>query len=275
MNTERDADYIHGDSARETRRLIAQASERETATLRLREDAGVAPGMRVLDVGSGAGDVALLAAALVGPDGAVVGYDIHTAVLETARERARAAGVTNVEFRVGDFRTANPASTFDALIGRFVLMYQADPAAAIRAATGHVRPGGVVVFQEYDFTVGWLAIPPVPLVDNLNRWTSAGGTRAGIRRTMGAELFQTFLDAGLPAPQLRAEAIIGGGPGYGGYAMAASVVRNYLPSLVAAGIVTEEEVGIVDFEERLRTAVVAQRGVLMQPLTIGAWARTL
>lgn len=56
--------------------------------------------------------------------------------------------------------------------------------------------------------------------------------------------------------------------------MAASVVRNYLPSLVAAGVVTEEEVGIADFEERLRTAVVAQRGVLMQPLTIGAWTRT-
>jgi hypothetical protein len=55
--------------------------------------------------------------------------------------------------------------------------------------------------------------------------------------------------------------------------MAANVLRNFLPSLEAAGIATEEEVGIADFEERLRAAVVAQRGVLMQPLTIGAWAQ--
>ena len=90
-STRTDAIYIHGHSARETARLIAQAREREPAGRRLLQDAGLAPGMRVLDVGSGAGDVALLAAEIVGPGGAVVGVDANAAILETARGRAQAA----------------------------------------------------------------------------------------------------------------------------------------------------------------------------------------
>jgi ubiquinone/menaquinone biosynthesis C-methylase UbiE len=268
-----DAIYVHGHSSWETQRLIAQARERETSTRRLLQDAGIAAGMRVLDVGSGAGDVALLAAELVGPNGAVVGLDTNAAILETARERARAAGLANLTFHAGDFPTAALEGEFDALVGRFVLMYQRDPAAAIRAAARHVRPGGVVVFQEYDFTIGWLARPQLPLLDAFIRWTTEGGRRAGIARTMGLDLYRAFLDAGLPAPLLRAEAVIGGGPDFGGYAIATGVLRNYLPSLVEHGIATAEEVDIDTFEARFRDAVVAQQGVVMQPTTVGAWAR--
>src|SRR5947209_20606700 len=63
------------DRAEEERRLIALGELSEPNTERVFREAGVGPGMRVLDLASGAGDVALLVARLVGPQGAVLGVD--------------------------------------------------------------------------------------------------------------------------------------------------------------------------------------------------------
>ena len=86
------ATYTMGRSAGETERLIEQAQLYERVTLRMLRNAGVEPGMKVLEIGSGAGDVAMAAAQLVGPEGTVVGIDINPEILETARARAQQAG---------------------------------------------------------------------------------------------------------------------------------------------------------------------------------------
>jgi ubiquinone/menaquinone biosynthesis C-methylase UbiE len=98
--------------------------------------------MKVLDVGSGAGDVALLAADLVGPSGSVVGIDANPLVLDTARERATAAGRTNVTFLPMDLQRLDLDADFDAVVGRLILLHQARPAEALRAVAKHLRPGG-------------------------------------------------------------------------------------------------------------------------------------
>jgi SAM-dependent methyltransferase len=64
--------------------------------------AGVTAGQVVLDIGSGAGIDCLLASEKVGPTGRVIGLDMTPAMIERARENARHAGATNVEFRLGD-----------------------------------------------------------------------------------------------------------------------------------------------------------------------------
>ena len=81
-----DVDYILGHSPAEIRRLKLQAGILKPITERLLREAGIAPGMRVLDLGCGAGDVALLAAEMVGPNGAVVGIDRNDDALAAARE---------------------------------------------------------------------------------------------------------------------------------------------------------------------------------------------
>jgi ubiquinone/menaquinone biosynthesis C-methylase UbiE len=91
-------------------------------TERLFQAAGLAPGMRVLDVGSGAGDVAFLAAELVGPDGVVVGVDVDGAALATARARAELLGLRNVTFIEGDVGTAALDDAFDAAVGLFGML---------------------------------------------------------------------------------------------------------------------------------------------------------
>src|SRR5262249_23050752 len=92
--------YNLGHSEHEVERLRIQARQLEPVTRHYLREAGIAPGMRVLDIGSGAGDVALLAAELVGPEGEVVGIDRSADVLEVAR--ARVGSQRNISFRQGN-----------------------------------------------------------------------------------------------------------------------------------------------------------------------------
>ena len=96
--------------------------------------------MRVLEIGSGAGDVALALAELVGPTGQVIGVDVNASILDTARQRATDVGMQNVEFIAGDARTLALADKFDAIVGRFVLMYMADPGKAFAKLVTHLKP---------------------------------------------------------------------------------------------------------------------------------------
>ena len=95
-----EVEYTMGRTATETGRLMQQAELVQSFTRHLLEDAGIGSGMKVLDLGTGAGDVAMLAARLVGPTGAVVGIDTNPAVLAVARDRCRA--------RAGHVRRGRP-----------------------------------------------------------------------------------------------------------------------------------------------------------------------
>src|SRR5438309_209505 len=109
------AEYALGYSEREKERLIIQSRLYGDLTERLFRVAGIQPGMSVLDVGCGVGDVSLLAASIVGPAGSVLGVDRAAASIETARERVRSAGLQNVAFEVADLPSLDPGRTFDAL----------------------------------------------------------------------------------------------------------------------------------------------------------------
>src|SRR5215467_14746143 len=94
--------YVFGRSAGEAQTIQQLAQILAPVTRQFLEQAGLCAGMRVLEVGSGAGDVALLAAELVGPTGRVIGVDNNQASLETARARAQAARLTQVSFVESD-----------------------------------------------------------------------------------------------------------------------------------------------------------------------------
>jgi ubiquinone/menaquinone biosynthesis C-methylase UbiE len=153
-------DYILGHSDHATRRLILQHQIYGPITRRFFEAAGIGRGMKVLDVGSGAGDVAILAADLVGPSGRVVGVDGNAEILETARERTAAAGWRNVEFISGELPSVVTDRDFDAVVGRWVLMHVPDPVALLRDVASRLRVGGIVAFQENDFTYPPTTFPP-------------------------------------------------------------------------------------------------------------------
>jgi ubiquinone/menaquinone biosynthesis C-methylase UbiE len=265
--------YALGRSAAETQRLIRQAQIYGPLTRQFFATAGITSGMKVLDVGSGAGDVALLLADLVGPRGAVIGVEMNPTILDTARARVRAVGWTNVTFLEGDVHSISLDDDFDAVVGRWILMYLPDPVAVLHQLLSHLQPGGIIAFQENDFSYPPMSFPPAPLHQQVKQWTIPPPGRGGPDPRMGSKLHQTYLDAGLPAPQVRLDAPIGGGPDWPGYAYVADTVRSLLPMLERMGMVTAENVGIETLADRLRAEVVGQGGVQMLPIVIGAWAR--
>jgi len=104
--------------------------------------------MRVLDVGSGAGDVALLVAELVGPTGQVVGVDTNAQILEVARSRVQAAGWTNIVFSAAEIGTAARDGLFDAVVRRFVLPFVGNRVEVLQTCIARLRPGGLVFFRS-------------------------------------------------------------------------------------------------------------------------------
>jgi tRNA A58 N-methylase Trm61 len=109
--------YVLGDTGAEHARLIRQAAIFEPFTERLLRDAGIGPGQRVLDIGSGVGDVALLAARLVGPTGRIVGVDRDGSALAKARARVTAAGIEHAHFIECDVADVHADTYFDAVVG--------------------------------------------------------------------------------------------------------------------------------------------------------------
>ena len=94
---------------------------------RLVADARLRQGHAVLDVGSGTGYPAILAAQTVGASGSVTGIDLAGDMLAVAQRKAKRLGLLNVTFRTGDATTLPfETASFDAVISRFCLMFLPD-----------------------------------------------------------------------------------------------------------------------------------------------------
>lgn len=261
-------DYFTADRAAEDERLLAQSRLVDPTTKRLLEHAGLAPGMRVLDLGSGAGNVARLAAELVGPDGAVVGVEKDPEAVELAQRHTSAP---NVEFRVGDAQTLHGIEDgFDAVTGRLILLHLPDPVAALRAAAARVRPGGLVIMHECDLAYLW-ASPEPPLWTQARAWLLEAAEKAGIRLRLGPALYSLYREAGLPGPQLLVEAVAGGGPDAPAWAMA-NVVSAVVPVMERFGVATRAEVDPATLAERLLAEITECDGCVICPPFTGAWA---
>jgi len=265
--------YILGRTDREARRLILQHQIYGPITRRFLSAAGIGRGMKVLDVGSGAGDVTLLLADMVGPRGRVVSVDTNPAIVEMARGRAEAAGWNNIEFRTGDMRGVDLETDFDAVVGRWILMYLPDPVAVLRYLAARLRAGGIVAFHENDFTYPPAVFPPSELSSQVQRWTVPPLGTPGPELQMGTKLFSTFIEADLPAPELAVEAPVGGGPDWAGYEYVAETLRSLLPMLTRLTGLDPREVGIDTLAQRLRDDVVGRDAIQVLPIMFGAWAR--
>jgi len=271
LRREKDADYVLGTSDLERERLRAQGDAVGPLTERFFAQAGIAPGLRVLDLGCGVGDVSLLVARMVGIQGEVVGVDREAGHLEAARARVAELGLPNVRFIQGDFRALGAdLGGFDAAVGRLVLMYQADPVDAVRRVAERVRPGGVITFVEYDSTVPSTSLPELPLRDEMSRWIWETLRASGAEAQMGFKLHPVLTAAGLADVEVRAEALVNTpttrSPG-------SALVRVLLPKMLEFGIATEEEVGIETLEARLQKEIDKAGGVNVGLLVFGAWGR--
>ncbi|GKQ52593.1 class I SAM-dependent methyltransferase [Bradyrhizobium sp. Ce-3] len=268
-----DPNYVMGRSTAETDRLKRQSQLYDASTWQLLREAGLSPGMKVLDIGSGAGNVSFIAASLVGESGAVVGVDSNPAIVAEAASTARSLGLSQVSFRVGDITAIELERDFDAVVGRLVLIYVRDPAALVRQLLEHVKPGGIVAFQDLDWGEGPIANPPSPLLSQAWGQVREMFRRAGLNNRMGLALRGVFVAAGLAEPRMSLFAPVGGGADFDGYDYMASGMRSNQPHILKLGVATEAELALDSFAERLRAEVVAANGVFALPTFVGAWSR--
>jgi ubiquinone/menaquinone biosynthesis C-methylase UbiE len=264
--------YVLGHSARELERLRRQAQLVNPITRQYLIEAGIAPGMRVLDVGSGVGDVAFLAAELVGPSGEVVGVDRSPDALAFARSRAKERSLANVTFRENELSAMAFDQLFDAAIGRYVLCFQPDPAALLRKISHLVRPGGIVLFHEPD-RKQMRSYPPVPTYDKISEWIDETFRRTGMDVRMGIKLYSTFLAAGLAAPTMRLHATIGGAKALDEVHFEADVAVTLATAMEETGVATADELGADSLIERIAQEMSANQSVIVGRAEIGGWTR--
>lgn len=240
-------------------------------TERLLRDAGIAPGMRVLDIGCGRGDVSLLAASLVGAEGQVLGVDRDEDAIVIAAKRAKDLECAHADFITGDISALpDTLGPFDAIVGRRVLMYQPDPVATVDSLCRRLRAGGLFVLQEHDATMVPGRRVPLPLHERVHEWTWTTVAREGGNLHMGFDLHAVFTRAGLAVEHVRAEAIVQTPTAY--YDVAA-IGRAMLPRIVGLGVATEAEIGIDTLHDRLEEERVTAGATYIGDMAFGAWAR--
>jgi len=182
------------------------------------------------------------------------------------------AGFHNVSFNESNVDEISDEKPFDAVVGRFILMYLPDPVAALRSISRLVRPGGVLVFQEPTWVPVLAHLAALPL------WFATAylidkTMRASANHDMGSELYHTFVQAGLPEPTVRMELPMGKEP---------YLARWYYDTLCSLLPQVEqlrmpiESLGSVDtLVQRLQAEVAESKTVACWFASVGAWCRKL
>jgi ubiquinone/menaquinone biosynthesis C-methylase UbiE len=224
-------------------------------------------------VGCGVGEVSLLAARLVAPDGSVHGIDVDQVALELARSKLHSAGYNCATFERTDINEHQPGQPYDAVIGRHILIHMADVPATLRKAVSLVRPGGVLAFQECDLSYYPRGYPEMPLAfavqDTIIEFYRSAMPCANI----GTQLTYLMQDAGLTMPECWFDSITACGPNAAFYSWIVEGIRSVLPRMSALGINTEPIGDIETLQSRLLQEAAEVRGVNFSPPLISVFAR--
>lgn len=261
--------YLLGHSEAEIARLEQQAEYFSEQTTTLLRAAGLREGMRVLDLGCGAGDVVLAIAGIVGETGSILGVDRAPQAVATANARLAARGVTFARCVEADVSTADFADA-DAIVGRFLLTHLPAPAALIESVRRQARPGAIVAFLEMDVSSTAIS-PEVPLFVEAVDAIVETYRRAGAEPDMGSRLYATFRQAGLD-PSLAATCRVEGGSSISAFTFLARTIRSLSAGMAAHGLM-REEFDPDTLAECLHAAAPAGETTVVFPRLVGGWAR--
>lgn len=160
--------------------------------------AGLQPGERVLDLGSGGGFDAFLAARQVGPAGQVIGVDLTTEMIALAQENAARAGLSQVDFRLGDIEHLPvDAASIDVVMSNCVINLAPDKAAVFREAFRVLVPGGRLAISDM-VAVGTL---PAAIANDPAAYTGCIAGAAAV-----TDLERMIADAGFERVRVKVQA---------------------------------------------------------------------
>ena len=263
--------YALGYTSAEHDRLIRQAARIEPILERLFREAGIGPGQRVLDLGSGVGDVSMLAARLVGPSGEVVGIERDPTSIAVAKDRVARAGFSNVSFTQTDASQISTDRPFDAAVGRFILMFVPDPPAVLRSLAALVRPGGVLAFQEPAWLPFLAMASPLPLWSKVVSAIHEIFRRAGVHLEMGPDLHRVLQEIGFPKPNVFLETPVGSDLAF--TRVIPEVLESLRPLAEQHGVSLLDVGDFATLPDRVQAEVEAAKAMVSWVPLVGAWVR--
>lgn len=262
--------YLLGEGAGELDRLKLQDRFFAGPTEEGLVSAGLRAGMRVLDLGCGAGDVTLTAASIVGGSGSVVGIDRSAKAVHSANTRIASHGLASARCVVGEVDEVD-LSDFDAIVGRFILMHLREPNSLVAHLRRAASPGTLLAFLEMDLTSA-SSTPHLPLFSAGLDAVVAVYRAGGVEPDMGSRLYGTFRSAGLN-PTLRAWCHVAGSDDPEPFDFLAGTLRSLAPALSEAGLM-RAELDPATYGDNLKAYAAEGTYCLQFPRLVGAWARS-
>lgn len=269
----KNSEYVLGHSDFELRRLARQAELLEPSTREYFHAAGMAPGMRVLDVGSGTGEVAFLAAEFVDPSGEVLGTDIAPVAIALHAMPLKCVGklmshfaraiqpkwysiVRSISSSVAVCFTIKPIQLlcFAGLpntCGLVARCFSLNRIGASCVRSRQRRPMIVAAAGSLTYSIGWALVLPIRVRE-----------------------CQAFLAAGLPAPMMRLRMIIGDAVSASEWLRAvADIAIVMLPAMEQHGIATSTDIDCDTIAERLVHEVASSGSIVIGRAEVGTWSR--
>jgi len=187
-----------------------------STTERLFKSAGISEGMVVLELGCGPGEVSEVLSDIVGSTGSVLAIDRSKEMISSASNSLEKSGKSNVRFLQADLNEAPKyleridLLSFDAVVGRRVLMYLPSPDRVLSSLLPWLREDGLVVFEEHDSTICPGFVDAMPAHERGVSLLKKMLAEEGVDQSMGFHLPVTFSKAGLKVEAIWAEAVIDG-----------------------------------------------------------------
>jgi len=235
-------DYIISGGQEGKKRLNVLSEILKDHTRALLETDGSISGNRMLDLGCGGGNVALMAARMVGPEGAVTAIDFDTEIIALARQDASEAGIHNVSFEARSAYDIGFDQEFDIAYSRFLLSHLNDPLRVLKNMIRSTRPGGKIIVEDVQFS-GHFCYPPCPAFDAYLHYYSTAAINNGQNPEMGITLTDLFDKAGIDRLKLdMIQPVFTGGEGK---RMAGITLEKIKPMVIKQGIADEETINRV------------------------------
>lgn len=237
-------------------------------TTQLLDRAGIRPGMACLDVASGGGDVTTDLARRVGPSGRVLGIDLDDVAVTIARQEAREQGLANIEYRTIDVVDMVEQGLFDVVYARFLLSHLPDPRRALTRMVSALRPRGVLVVEDVEFSAHFSFPDCPPFQDYVRLYSEAARARGG-DPDIGPRLPALLGDAGVEDIDMR---VVQPAGIRGEVKLLSAITMEMIgSSVISAGLASAAEV------DRIASALSAVardgRTVLSTPRIVQTWGR--